>query len=89
MSTNNPNPGAINILYVPLPYRPRTLFHISPQLLREAEAHRLEEVALRLRNQRMEAAERKREREVKLTDKLPPAKRARACKRYLVLVLHD
>lgn len=32
----------------------------------------------------MEAAERKREREVKLTDKLPPAKRARtACTRYL------
>jgi len=47
-------------------------------LLREAEAHRLEEAASRLRNQRMEAAERKREREVKLTDKLPPAKRARA-----------
>ncbi|KAN0077195.1 RNA polymerase II transcription factor SIII (Elongin) subunit A domain containing protein [Tylopilus felleus] len=47
-------------------------------LLREAEANRLEEVASRLRNQRMEAAERKREREVKLTDKLPPAKRSRA-----------
>ncbi|KAF8136462.1 RNA polymerase II transcription factor SIII subunit A-domain-containing protein [Boletus edulis] len=47
-------------------------------LLREAEAHRLEEAASRLRNQRMEAAERKKEREVKLTDKLPPAKRARA-----------
>ncbi|KAI9571451.1 hypothetical protein HD554DRAFT_2236595, partial [Boletus coccyginus] len=46
-------------------------------LLREAEAHRLEEAASRLRNQRMEAAERKREREVKLTDKLPPARRAR------------
>jgi len=52
--------------------------HIRTQLLREAEAHRLEEAASRLRNQRMEAAERKREREVKLTDKLPPAKRARA-----------
>ncbi|KAF8559669.1 hypothetical protein OG21DRAFT_1480414 [Imleria badia] len=47
-------------------------------ILREAEAHRLEEAASRLRNQRMEAAERKREREVKLTDRLPPAKRARA-----------
>ncbi|KAG8217605.1 hypothetical protein J3R82DRAFT_5756 [Butyriboletus roseoflavus] len=46
-------------------------------LLREAEAHRLEEVASRLRNQRMEAAERKKEREVKLTDKLPPTRRAR------------
>ncbi|KIL00933.1 hypothetical protein PAXRUDRAFT_821139 [Paxillus rubicundulus Ve08.2h10] len=46
-------------------------------LLREAEAHRLEEVASKLRNQRIEAAERKKEREVKLTDKLPPTKRAR------------
>ena len=65
-------------------------FTYPPQLLREAEAHRLEEVASRLRNQRMEAAERKKEREVKLTDKLPPTRRARtACKRYLLLVLHD
>lgn len=46
-------------------------------LLREAEAHRLEQVTSKLRNQRMEAAERKKEREVKLTDRLPPAKRAR------------
>ncbi|KIJ69081.1 hypothetical protein HYDPIDRAFT_105654 [Hydnomerulius pinastri MD-312] len=46
-------------------------------LLREAEAHRLEEAASRLRSQRMEADERKKEREVKLTDRLPPAKRAR------------
>ncbi|KAI6045533.1 RNA polymerase II transcription factor SIII subunit A-domain-containing protein [Pisolithus marmoratus] len=45
--------------------------------LREAEAHRLEEVSSKLRNQRMEAAERKKEREVKLTDRLPPTKRAR------------
>jgi len=47
-------------------------------LLREAEAHRLEEVASKLRSQRIEAAERKKEREVKLTDKLPPTKRARS-----------
>ncbi|KAI6022759.1 RNA polymerase II transcription factor SIII subunit A-domain-containing protein [Pisolithus marmoratus] len=45
--------------------------------LREAEAHRLEEVSSKLRSQRMEAAERKKEREVKLTDRLPPTKRAR------------
>ncbi|KAI6005856.1 RNA polymerase II transcription factor SIII subunit A-domain-containing protein [Pisolithus albus] len=45
--------------------------------LREAEAHRLEEVTSKLRSQRMEAAERKKEREVKLTDRLPPTKRAR------------
>lgn len=91
VSTNNQNPGAINILYVLVPYRPKNaVSHIRPQLLREAEAHRLEEVASRLRNQRMEAAERKKEREVKLTDKLPPTRRARtACMRYLLLVLHD
>lgn len=45
--------------------------------LREAEAHRLEEVTSKLRSQRLEAAERKKEREVKLTDRLPPTKRAR------------
>lgn len=56
----------------------------STQLLREAEAHRLEEVTSKLRNQRMEAAERKKEREVKLTDRLPPAKRSR---KYSLLVL--
>lgn len=46
-------------------------------LLREAEAKRLELVGSRLRSQRMEADERKREREVKITDRLPPPKRAR------------
>lgn len=46
-------------------------------LLQEAEALRLEEVTSKLRSQRMEAAERKKEREVKLTDRLPPTKRAR------------
>ncbi|KAH7926651.1 hypothetical protein BV22DRAFT_338913 [Leucogyrophana mollusca] len=46
-------------------------------LFREKEARRLEEVASRLRNQRMEADERKKEREVKLTDRLPPPKRSR------------
>ncbi|KAH0830658.1 hypothetical protein J3R83DRAFT_2113 [Lanmaoa asiatica] len=71
MSTNNLSPGATNIS------SKNAASHIRAQLLREAEAHRLEEAASRLRNQRMEAAERKKEREVKLTDKLPPAKRAR------------
>lgn len=71
-------------------YWKNAVSHLRAQLLREAEAHRLEEVASRLRNQRIEAAERKREREVKLTDKLPPTKRARAaCKPYLPLVLPD
>ncbi|KAG1723210.1 RNA polymerase II transcription factor SIII subunit A-domain-containing protein [Suillus lakei] len=47
-------------------------------LLREAEAKRLELVGSRLRSQRMEADERKKEREVKITDRLPPPKRGRA-----------
>ncbi|KAF5389855.1 hypothetical protein D9757_003615 [Collybiopsis confluens] len=48
-------------------------------VLREAEAKRLEEVGSRIRSQRREADERKREREVKLTDRvrLPPPKRQR------------
>lgn len=47
------------------------------QVLREAEAKRFEELGSRLRTQRLEAEERKKEREVKLTDKVPPPKRAR------------
>ncbi|KAH7873595.1 RNA polymerase II transcription factor SIII subunit A-domain-containing protein [Lentinula edodes] len=46
-------------------------------VLREAEATRLEEVGSRLRLQRLEADERKKEREIKLTDRLPPPKRQR------------
>lgn len=45
--------------------------------LQEAEAKRLEEAAAKLRNQRLEADGRKKEREVKFTDRVPPAKRAR------------
>ncbi|KAF5381033.1 hypothetical protein D9615_004153 [Tricholomella constricta] len=45
--------------------------------LREAEAKRLEEASTKLRNQRLEAEERKKEREVKLTDRVPPPKRQR------------
>ncbi|KAJ3773589.1 RNA polymerase II transcription factor SIII subunit A-domain-containing protein [Lentinula raphanica] len=51
----------------------RTQFFV----LREAEAKRLEEVGLRIRSQRLEADERKKEREVKFTDRLPPPKRQR------------
>lgn len=48
------------------------------QVLHEAEAKRLEEAGTKLRNQRLEAEERKREREVKFTDRLPPPKRTRS-----------
>ncbi|ESK88032.1 hypothetical protein Moror_10773 [Moniliophthora roreri MCA 2997] len=46
-------------------------------VLREAEAKRLEEIGLRIRSQRLEAEGRKKEREVKFTDRLPPPKRAK------------
>jgi len=45
--------------------------------LRSQEAKRLELVGAKLRNQRVEHEERKKEREVKLTDRIPPAKRQR------------
>ncbi|KAJ3993953.1 RNA polymerase II transcription factor SIII subunit A-domain-containing protein [Lentinula boryana] len=51
----------------------RTHFYI----LREAEARRLEEVGSRIRSQRLEADERKKKREVKFTERLPPPKRQR------------
>ena len=52
------------------------------QVLRQAEARRFEELGSRLRNQRQEAEERKKEREVKLTDRPPPSKRSRTgCKK--------
>ncbi|KAE9409437.1 hypothetical protein BT96DRAFT_872059 [Gymnopus androsaceus JB14] len=46
-------------------------------VLRKAEAKRLEEVGSRIRSQRREAEERKKEREVKFTDRMPPQKRSR------------
>lgn len=45
--------------------------------LQEAEIKRFEEVGQRIRSQRMEADERKREREVRFTDRVPPPKRLR------------
>lgn len=55
----------------------KTIFIYVPQFLREEEAHRIEEAGNKLRSQRLEAEEKKREREVKLTDGLPPPKRQR------------
>ncbi|KAG5643232.1 hypothetical protein DXG03_001316 [Asterophora parasitica] len=45
--------------------------------LNAAEEKRLEEASAKLRSQRHEAEERKKEREVKLTDRVPPPKRQR------------
>lgn len=49
----------------------------NSQVLQEDEVKRLEDIRIRLRTQRHEADERKREREVKITDRVPPAKRPR------------
>ncbi|THH17112.1 hypothetical protein EW146_g3633 [Bondarzewia mesenterica] len=46
--------------------------------VRELEAKRFEEIGSRIRTARMEEEERKKEREIKFTDKIPPAKRARS-----------
>ncbi|TEB26574.1 hypothetical protein FA13DRAFT_1021380 [Coprinellus micaceus] len=46
-------------------------------VLQEAEMRRFEEVGSKIRSQRMEADTRKREREVRITDRLPPPKRPR------------
>jgi elongin-A len=52
-----------------------------PQILQEAEAKRLEEIGSRIRSQRLEADERKKGREVKMTDSVLPMKRPRTgCK---------
>ncbi|KAH9483890.1 Elongin-A [Psilocybe cubensis] len=45
--------------------------------LRESESKRMDELASKLRTQRMEADERKKEKEVKYTDRVPSAKRPR------------
>lgn len=52
---------------------------ILRQILRAMEAKRFEEIGSRIRSQRLEAEERKREKETKFTSDLPPAKRARGC----------
>ncbi|KAI0063419.1 hypothetical protein BV25DRAFT_1854480 [Artomyces pyxidatus] len=44
---------------------------------RDTEAKRLEAIGSRIRSQRLEAEERKKEKEIKLTDRVPPMKRSR------------
>ena len=67
-----------------------TTFHqilpltLLSKALRDAEARRIEEVGSKLRIQRMEADERKKEKEIKFTDRVPVAKRPRTgCKSFL------
>ncbi|KAH9966829.1 hypothetical protein BC827DRAFT_701991 [Russula dissimulans] len=47
------------------------------QDLRAKKEKRLEEISARMKSQRLEAEERKRQKEIKFTDRLPPTKRAR------------
>jgi hypothetical protein len=47
------------------------------QVLKHEEERRFERLGSKLKAQRMEAEERKKEREVKLTDRVPPSKRPR------------
>jgi len=53
------------------------------QDLRAKKEKRLEEISARMKSQRLEAEERKRQKEIKFTDRLPPAKRARGCTFYI------
>ena len=49
----------------------------SAKVLRDAEAKRIEEVGFKIRSQRLEADERKKDREVKFTERVLPQKRSR------------
>lgn len=57
--------------------RLRRYTDLKEQHLERAEARRIEEIGSKIRSQRLEAEERKKEREVKFTDRLPPPKRSR------------
>jgi elongin-A len=49
------------------------------QDLRAKKEKRLEEISARMKRQRLEAEERKKQKEIKITDCVPPMKRARGC----------
>lgn len=60
---------------------------LPSKVLRDAEARRIEEVGSKLRIQRMEADERKKEKEIKFTDRVPVAKRPRTgCKASVMFI---
>ena len=52
------------------------------QDLRAKKEKRLEEISARMKSQRLEAEERKKQKEIKITDRIPPMKRARGCEFY-------
>ncbi len=54
------------------------------QDLRAKKERRLEEISARMKSQRLEAEERKKQKEIKFTDRVPPMKRARGCESFCV-----
>jgi hypothetical protein len=49
---------------------------------------RLEEISARMKSQRLEAEERKKQKEIKFTNRVPPMKRARGCESFRVAHLY-
>jgi len=66
----------------PLRTRPlqRIILYLTcRQDLRARKEKRFEELSARMKTQKLEEEERKRQKEIKITDQLPPMKRARGC----------
>jgi hypothetical protein len=60
----------------------------SVQDLRAKKERRLEEISARMKSQRLEAEERKKQKEIKFTDRVPPMKRARGCEWFRAAYLY-
>jgi elongin-A len=67
--------------------RKRLLRHLKLDLtswkdLRARKEKRVQEIGARIKSQRLELEERKKQKEIKFTDRVPPMKRARGCECY-------
>ena len=60
----------------------------SLQDLRAKKEKRLEEIGARMKSQRLEAEERKKQKEIKFTNRVPPMKRARGCESFRIAYLY-
>ena len=58
------------------------------QDLRAKKERRLEEISARMKSQRLEAEERKKQKEIKFTDRVPPMKRSRGCESFHIVYLY-
>ncbi len=70
--------------------RRRLLPHLKVDLtplqdLRTKKEIRIAEIGARMKSQRLEAEERKKQKEIKFTDRVPPMKRARGCESFRVV----